>query len=151
MVRFEPTLENEILTDTTAAYLGCASAILNGITTENVSVGSTHHIQTNYFGYITPEEFGYILAKRNTFIKPKVIEGLDEGIPRAKFHEGRKLFEEERHRTPYLKPKFKFGRPKYSAFVFPCLCCGQNIRVPACCARVVVHCPICGSQFESWV
>lgn len=55
-LRFPGTEENEILTDTAAAYLGAGWLLLDAYREDAL----THQ----RFGYLTPEEFGYVLAKR---------------------------------------------------------------------------------------
>ncbi|EST34016.1 hypothetical protein N566_19045 [Streptomycetaceae bacterium MP113-05] len=47
---------NEILTDTAAAYLGSGWLLLDAFRQDGVS--------SQKLGYLTPEEFGYVLAKR---------------------------------------------------------------------------------------
>lgn len=67
-VRYEAELPNEVLTDTTATYLGCGTLILNGATEikERLDQNTTRRIR-QHFGYLTLAEFGYILAKRDLF------------------------------------------------------------------------------------
>ncbi|PWK66125.1 hypothetical protein BCL76_111176 [Streptomyces sp. CG 926] len=55
-LRFPGTTENEILTDTAATYLGAGWLLLDAYREDAL----THQ----RFGYLTPEEFGYVLAKR---------------------------------------------------------------------------------------
>jgi hypothetical protein len=64
-ISFKDTLQNEVLTDTTAAFLGCAWLILNS-SYEETSFSLT---TVNWFGYITQYEVGYILAKRDFLLK----------------------------------------------------------------------------------
>lgn len=53
---FPGTHDNEILTDTAAAYLGAGWLLLDAFRQDGVS--------SQKLGYLTPEEFGYVLAKR---------------------------------------------------------------------------------------
>jgi hypothetical protein len=53
---FPGTRANEILTDTAAAYLGAGWLLLDAYRQDSVS--------SQKLGYLTPEEFGYVLAKR---------------------------------------------------------------------------------------
>ncbi|MFF4429147.1 hypothetical protein ACFYZ4_08220 [Streptomyces sp. NPDC001513] len=55
-LRFPGTEENEILTDTAAVYLGAGWLLLDAYREDAL----THQ----KFGYLTPEEFGYVLARR---------------------------------------------------------------------------------------
>ena len=50
------TRDNEILTDTATAYLGAGWLLLDAFREDAVS--------SQKLGYLTPEEFGYVLAKR---------------------------------------------------------------------------------------
>ncbi len=69
-LRFSVERENEILTDTTAAYLGLGVLILGGILFQvTKDQFSTMETQTRHFGYLTPDEFGYLLAKRHIIFR----------------------------------------------------------------------------------
>lgn len=59
-LRFPTTPGNEILTDTAAAYLGAGWLLLDAYREDEL----THQ----KLGYLTPEEFGYVLAKRGRFL-----------------------------------------------------------------------------------
>ncbi|MFF8590048.1 hypothetical protein ACF061_01170 [Streptomyces sp. NPDC015220] len=50
--------DNEILTDTVATYLGAGWLLLDAFRQDGVS--------SQKLGYLTPEEFGYVLAKRSS-------------------------------------------------------------------------------------
>ncbi|MFI0985320.1 hypothetical protein [Streptomyces exfoliatus] len=53
---FPDTHENEILTDVVTAYLGAGWLLLDAYRQDGV--------ESQRLGYLTPEEFGYVLAKR---------------------------------------------------------------------------------------
>ncbi|MER6087945.1 hypothetical protein [Streptomyces bluensis] len=53
---FPGTRDNEILTDTAATYLGAGWLLLDAFREDRAS--------SQKLGYLTPEEFGYVLAKR---------------------------------------------------------------------------------------
>ncbi|MFG3045651.1 hypothetical protein ACGFZR_12080 [Streptomyces sp. NPDC048241] len=55
-LEFPTTAENEILTDTVTAYLGAGWLLLDAY--------REHGEASQKLGYLTPEEFGYVLAKR---------------------------------------------------------------------------------------
>ncbi|SPJ14772.1 conserved hypothetical protein [Syntrophobacter sp. SbD2] len=64
-LHFSETMENEILTDTAATYLGLGNLILNAYCEQKKRIDrNTTEFGTKWFGYLTPVEFGYILAKR---------------------------------------------------------------------------------------
>ncbi|MHC3452936.1 MULTISPECIES: hypothetical protein [Streptomyces] len=54
---FPGTRDNELLTDTAATYLGAGWLLLDAFRQDGVS--------SQKLGYLTPEEFGYVLAKRS--------------------------------------------------------------------------------------
>ena len=83
-IRFPDTFENEILTDTTAVYLGVGWLSLNAYreTTRQERRGffqNEVHTETTEekLGYLTPEEFGYILGKRSFAFGEKVDRLID--------------------------------------------------------------------------
>ncbi|WP_344079299.1 hypothetical protein [Streptomyces crystallinus] len=55
-LEFPGTRDNEILTDTVTTYLGAGWLLLDAFREDGVS--------SQKLGYLTPEEFGYVLAKR---------------------------------------------------------------------------------------
>ncbi|PWI43470.1 hypothetical protein [Streptomyces sp. ICBB 8177] len=56
--------DNEILTDTASAYLGAGWLLLDAYREESNVRGDRLVRQALKLGYLTPEEFGYVLAKR---------------------------------------------------------------------------------------
>ncbi|GAA3107351.1 hypothetical protein GCM10020254_61580 [Streptomyces goshikiensis] len=83
-LRFPTTAENEILTDTAAACLGPGWLLLDAYREDAL----THQ----KLGYLTPEEFGYVLAKRACllgedlsawFTSPQAYEAYVRGRERA--------------------------------------------------------------------
>lgn len=91
-LRFPGTEENEILTDTAAVYLGAGWLLLDAYREDAL----THQ----KFGYLTPEEFGYVLAKRaalfgedpsTLFTSPQAYEA---------YVRGRALAERDHHAAP---------------------------------------------------
>lgn len=79
---FPITRDNEILTDTTAVYLGVGWICLNAYrkTAEySQSMGATtRQIIEEKLGYLTPEEFGYVLGKRSLAFNEKLDEWLTQ-------------------------------------------------------------------------
>jgi hypothetical protein len=80
-LRFPITHDNEILTDTTAVYMGigwmCLNAYRKTVEHHQSSMGATlGQVNTatreEKLGYLTPEEFGYVLAKRCLALNEKV-------------------------------------------------------------------------------
>ncbi|GHH85157.1 hypothetical protein [Streptomyces capitiformicae] len=82
---FSGTRENEILTDTAATYLGAGWLLLDAFREDAAS--------SQKLGYLTPEEFGYVLAKRAQvfgedpsvwFTSPQAYSAYAEGRERAR-------------------------------------------------------------------
>ncbi|MFB7466415.1 hypothetical protein ACFCZ1_23475 [Streptomyces sp. NPDC056224] len=143
---FPTTAENEILTDTAAAYLGVGWLLLDAYREDAL----THQ----KLGYLTPEEFGYVLARRadlfgedpsTWFTSPQAYEA---------YVRGRALAERERRRAPLSaagsRARRRYARARRtgapaadgSAYrfepdgagpglrvSFPCPVCGQRLRV----------------------
>jgi hypothetical protein len=157
---FPGTRDNEILTDTAAAYLGSGWLLLDAYRESSVS--------TQKLGYLTPEEFGYVLAKRALafgedpspwFTSPQAYEAYTKGLA---------LAQRDVRRAP-LAGAGRLGRHRYVrdrragvasaaggyAFEghdpvrvsFPCPTCGQRIRVP-CRGRVRARCALCRSVLD---
>ncbi|MEU2850707.1 hypothetical protein ACFZB6_21545 [Streptomyces syringium] len=157
---FPGTRDNEILTDTAAAYLGAGWLLLDAYRESSVS--------TQKLGYLTPEEFGYVLAKRALvfdedpspwFTSPQAYEAYTKGLARARRDE----------RRPPLAAAGRLGRHRYTrdrrtargsaadgyAFEghdptrvsFPCPTCHQRIRVPVQ-GRLRARCGLCRTVLD---
>ena len=63
-IQFADRIKNEILTDTASVYLGTGWLALNAHRMSTTYSGDTHTTSTQTLGYVSPEELGYILAKR---------------------------------------------------------------------------------------
>ncbi|MGI5337334.1 hypothetical protein ACQEVS_08030 [Streptomyces sp. CA-181903] len=162
---FPGTRDNEILTDTVAAYLGAGWLLLDAYREDAVS--------TQKLGYLTPEEFGYVLAQRaevfaedprTWFTSPRAHDAYVRGAARAR----------QEARRPPLAAAGRLGRHRYArdrraagrgtgqappgagyAFEgrdpqrvsFPCPTCHQRIRVPVQ-GRLRARCGLCGSVHD---
>ncbi|MEV4438162.1 hypothetical protein AB0K09_03950 [Streptomyces sp. NPDC049577] len=154
---FPGTRDNEILTDTTTAYLGAGWLLLDAYRESQVS--------TQKLGYLTPEEFGYVLAKRAAvfgedpspwFTSPQAYDAYTRGRERARLD----------LRRPPLAAAGRLGRHRYAArrakgpgvyedyafeagdrVRFPCPTCHQRLRLPLR-GRVRARCGLCGSLLE---
>ncbi|OEU88378.1 hypothetical protein DB35_18850 [Streptomyces abyssalis] len=87
---FHGTRDNEILTDTATTYLGAGWLLLDAFRQDQVS--------SQKLGYLTPEEFGYVLAKRAAvfgegpevwFTSPQAYEAYLKGSGMARSDEAR--------------------------------------------------------------
>ncbi|MCY0951121.1 hypothetical protein [Streptomyces sp. H27-S2] len=161
-LRFPATADNEILTDTTAAYLGTGWLLLDAYREDAL----THQ----KFGYLTPEEFGYVLARRGRllgedlsawFTSPRAYEAYVRGRARAdRDHRRAPLAAAgtaERLRyararragtTPGRGSAYRFEEHGAGRLVsFPCPVCGQRLRLPVR-GPVRARCGLCCTVLE---
>ncbi|MEU6880643.1 hypothetical protein [Streptomyces sp. NPDC046712] len=158
---FPDTRKNEILTDVVTAYLGAGWLLLDAFREDGVS--------SQKLGYLTPEEFGYVLAKRAAvfgedpspwFTSPRAYEAWTRGREEAARDSRRPPLAAAgwaaRHR--YAKDR-RYGRAAADApyafegtgtsvrVSFPCPVCRQRLRVPTG-RQVRARCGVCGSVLE---
>ncbi|MDT0435376.1 MULTISPECIES: hypothetical protein [Streptomyces] len=164
---FPGTRDNEILTDTVAAYLGAGWLLLDAFRQDAAS--------SQKLGYLTPEEFGYVLAKRALvfgedpsvwFTSPQAYTAYGVGMERARQDErrppltaagwaGRRRYARDRRHalergTPVAPGAgYDFSREGAGPLrvSFPCPTCGQRIRVPVR-GRVRARCGLCRTVLE---
>jgi hypothetical protein len=159
---------NEILTDTATTYLGAGWLLLDAYREDAAS--------SQKLGYLTPEEFGYVLAKRallfgedpsTWFTSAQAYSAYVEGRQRALLDErqppltaagwaGRRRYARDRRQAQDRRP-VSAGRGAPYDFVpdprgplrvtFACPTCHQRIRVPVR-GRVRVRCALCGNVLE---
>ncbi|MCM2576515.1 hypothetical protein [Streptomyces meridianus] len=160
------TGENEVLTDTAAAYLGTGWLELDAFREDAVS--------SQKLGYLTPEEFGYVLAKRALlfgedpsvwFTSPQAYTAYTAGMAEARRdgerpplaaagRVGRHRYARDRRRAlgldragrtalPSVQDGYAFEEGAPLRVTFPCPVCCQRIRVPAEGRRVRVRCGLC--------
>ncbi|OKK19133.1 hypothetical protein AMK16_13325 [Streptomyces sp. CB00455] len=98
-LRFPTTAENEILTDTAAAFLGAGWLLLDAYREDAL----THQ----KLGYLTPEEFGYVLARRAAFFGEDPSPWFTSPQAYEAYLRGRALAGRERRRAPLAAA----GRP----------------------------------------
>jgi hypothetical protein len=160
-VRFSVEFENEILTDTTAVYVGFGPTMLNAVTETTRKLTSKNLVQvwTHHFGYLTLDEFGYVLAKRDAVYGTDSAPKIDPGTPSAAFERGRARCQGElRHRPFVIRPRYQrlfhllSGKGNSSApgirpITLSCPCCSQPLRIPKAHRKLSVRCPNCDSQF----
>ncbi|MFH8725977.1 hypothetical protein [Streptomyces termitum] len=155
------TAENEILTDVTAAYLGAGWLLLDAYRRDGV--------ESQKLGYLTPEEFGHVLAKRAAlfgedpspwFTSAVAYEAWVRGraeaareatappLAGAGWAERRRyVWERRRGRASDGAPYAFTGGSPATAVAFPCPVCGQRLRVPAG-RRLRARCGLCGTVLE---
>lgn len=164
---FPGTRDNEILTDTATTYLGAGWLLLDAYREDRDS--------SQKLGYLTPEEFGYVLAKRAAlfdedpriwFTSPQGYEAYTRGRARALRDEqqpplttagwaGRHRYAKERRhaldhpdapRAPDAPYVFEAQRDG-PRVAFSCPTCHQRIRVPVR-GRVRARCGLCGTVLD---
>ncbi|UNS96445.1 hypothetical protein MMF93_07950 [Streptomyces tubbatahanensis] len=158
---FPGTRDNEILTDTAATYLGAGWLLLDAFRQDALT--------SQKLGYLTPEEFGYVLAKRARlcgedpavwFTSPQAYEAYergralaarDEAVPplaAAPWWERRRYVRERRRGEPGGGQDgggYAFEADGSGVRVsFPCPTCRVRLRVPAR-GRVRARCGLCGA------
>ncbi len=148
-IRIDDTFSNEVLTDTTASFLGCSCLILNS-SFEEMSFG-TNLTTVHSFGYITQYEVGYILAKRDFLLQQDSSDLLIYGHSKE-FHDAGKDFFIKNLKRPYIKKTFignlasKFDVfLKKATITFRCICCEQQLRIPSLNKPLSVRCPLCNN------
>lgn len=165
---FPGTRENEILTDTAATYLGAGWLLLDAYREDSAS--------SQKLGYLTPEEFGYVLAKRAQvfgedpsvwFTSAQAYSAFAEGRVRALRDErqppltaagwaGRRRYARDRRHAQDLRSASPGSGVPYVftpdgrgplRVSFPCPTCHQRIRVPVR-GRVRARCGLCRTVLE---
>ncbi|MCZ7460962.1 hypothetical protein [Streptomyces sp. WMMC940] len=168
-LEFHGTRDNEILTDTVTTYLGAGWLLLDAYREDEVS--------SQKLGYLTPEEFGYVLAKRALvfdedpsvwFTSPQgytaytrgrdraLRDGRQPPLSAAGWNGRRRYAKDRRYAVDHPGP----GRPGHGSpyafeyapggglrVSFPCPTCHQRIRVPVR-GRVRARCGLCRTILE---
>ncbi|GHG71561.1 hypothetical protein [Streptomyces griseocarneus] len=159
-LEFPGTRDNEILTDTAAAYLGAGWLLLDAYRESSVT--------TQKLGYLTPEEFGYVLAKRAEafgedpspwFTSAQAYEAYTRGRERAR-RDGRqpplaaagrlvrhRYARDRRARAASPEAGYAFEGPDPLRVSFPCPTCHQRIRVPVR-GRLRARCALCRTELD---
>ncbi|MGW7430716.1 hypothetical protein ACWGIN_14325 [Streptomyces sp. NPDC054861] len=155
---FPDPAENEILTDVVTTYLGAGWLLLDAFREDAVS--------SQKLGYLTPEEFGYVLAKRAEvfgedpspwFTSVAGYEAWTRGREQAARDGRRPPLEaagwaarhryalERRHGTAGAGASYAFeGTGGSMRVAFACPVCWQRLRVPAG-RRLRARCRVCGT------
>ncbi|MCX4761240.1 hypothetical protein OG562_09690 [Streptomyces sp. NBC_01275] len=166
---FPGTRDNEILTDTATTYLGAGWLLLDAYREDAVS--------SQKLGYLTPEEFGYVLAKRSLvfgedpsvwFTSAQAYAAYAKGLERARADErqppltaagwaGRRRYARDRRQAQDRRPGAAAPDSSYAfapdpgrgplRVTFPCPTCHQRIRVPVK-GRVRARCGLCRTVLE---
>ncbi|OON71723.1 hypothetical protein [Streptomyces tsukubensis] len=162
---FAGTRNNEILTDTATTYLGAGWLLLDAY--------REHGPASQKLGYLTPEEFGYVLAKRSLvfgedpavwFTSPQAYTAYTAGLALARREAGQppltgagrtgRLRYARDRRLARDRPSHATASGTYSfdnrtplRVTFPCPTCHQKIRLPVR-GPVRARCSVCGSVLD---
>ncbi|MDR3082142.1 MAG: hypothetical protein LBV60_14665 [Streptomyces sp.] len=165
---FPGTRDNEILTDTATTYLGAGWLLLDAFREDGVS--------SQKLGYLTPEEFGYVLAKRALlfgedpaiwFTSPQAYTAYTKGMAQARRDEqqppltaagwtGRRRYAKDRRYAQEQSVTGSLPGVSYSftpaghgtlRVSFPGPTCLQRIRVPVQ-GRVRARCGLCRTVLQ---
>ncbi|MEW1656378.1 hypothetical protein [Streptomyces sp. NPDC093707] len=168
---FPGTRDNEILTDTVAAYLGAGWLLLDAY--------REHGPFSQKLGYLTPEEFGYVLAKRADFFGEDPAPWFTSPQAYDAYTAGRALSQKDAHRPPLAgagwTARLRYARDRRAAqdphrpapsaagdgyafepapgtgaplrVSFPCPACCQRIRVPVR-GRLQARCGLCKTLLD---
>ncbi|WP_031089844.1 hypothetical protein [Streptomyces sp. NRRL WC-3549] len=164
-LEFRGTRDNEVLTDTVTAYLGAGWLLLDAFRQDATS--------SQKLGYLTPDEFGYVLAKRALvfdedpsvwFTSPQAYPAYTAGRAKALGDlrrppltgagwAGRRRYARDRRRAvgsagtgPGDGYAFEDG-PGGLRVSFACPVCHQRVRVPVR-GRVRARCGLCRTVLE---
>ncbi|MFB9513434.1 hypothetical protein [Streptomyces purpureus] len=166
-LEFPGARDNEILTDTVTTYLGAGWLLLDAFREDELT--------SQKLGYLTPEEFGYVLAKRALafgedpspwFTSPQAYRAYTAGRARA-LRDGQqpplvaagwsgrhryakeRRYARERRGAPAAGVPYAFerGRGDDLRVSFPCPTCHQRVRVPVR-GRVRARCALCRTILE---
>jgi len=161
-LRLPETWQDEILTDTVAAYLGAGWLLLEAYREEPAMAGERITMAAFTLGYLTPEEFGYVLAKRALAFGDDIEPWLTGPQARDAYRAGLELAERELRRPPlaaapwparrlYARHRDRGTATAELAFdgpadarrvTFRCPTCFQRVRVP--CGRPLrARCGLC--------
>lgn len=165
---FPGTPANEILTDTATTYLGAGWLLLDAY--------REHGPFSQKLGYLTPEEFGYVLAKRAQFFgedpapwftSPQAYDAYTAGRARARedarrpplaaagwtarlrYAKDRRTAQDPKRGGPVRGPGdgYAFEGPAPLRVSFPCPTCHQRIRVPVR-GRLQARCGLCKTLLD---
>ncbi|MFC4497374.1 hypothetical protein ACFPA8_24900 [Streptomyces ovatisporus] len=166
---FHGTEDDEILTDTVTTYLGAGWLLLDAFRQDQLS--------SQKLGYLTPEEYGYVLAKRAAvfgedpavwFTSPQAYEAYVAGravargeaaqppLEGAGWADRRRYVRDRRRAQSHTAPPparavdggtYLFENHSPLRVSFPCPVCSQRIRVPVR-GRVRVRCGLCRTVLE---
>ncbi|MGW4159669.1 hypothetical protein [Streptomyces sp. NPDC004788] len=135
------TAENEILTDVVTTYLGAGWLLLDAFRQDRLS--------GQKLGYLTPDEFGYVLAKRAEVFHEDPSPWFTSTVAYEAWEKGRAEAARDWRRPPLAGAGWAARRLARAGGdgVFPCPVCGQRLRVTGA-RRVKARCGVCRTVLE---
>jgi hypothetical protein len=156
-IHFPDEFEEEILADTTATYLGFGTTILNAASRTKSWYDNNIQTKINHFGYLSLNEIGYIVAKRDMAFGQDSSQMLNSEFARSSLYSGSIRLQNELNRRPFVvRPLHQrifhslFGGSESKLIrqiMFNCPCCSQRLRLPETYRKISVRCPTCASRF----
>jgi len=154
---WKDTSANEILTDTTASFLGFGIAILNAADCKTENLVDATKTTWQYFGYLSLDEFGYVIARRDHAFGSSSRARIGQQRCKNAYDAGLKKYMGELKSRPF-SPRPWYQRilrhapisPEsalQSAIHFECPKCCKTLRLPEIRRKVSVHCPTCDARF----
>ncbi|MEV7276455.1 hypothetical protein [Streptomyces sp. NPDC093111] len=139
---FPTTPENEILTDVVTTYLGAGWLLLDAFRQDGMS--------SQKLGYLTPEEFGYVLAKRAEVFGEDPSPWFTSAVAYDAWVRGREEAARDWRHPPLAGAGWAARRRARAVGdgVFPCPVCGQRLRVAPARGRVRARCGVCATVLE---
>lgn len=167
-LEFPGTRDNEILTDTATTYLGAGWLLLDAYREEAAIRGERLMMSAYKLGYLTPEEFGYVLAKRARAFGDDIEPWFHSAQARDAYRAGLARAQQDLRQAPlaaagwgarrrYAKdrkalaagPGYSFeAGPSGVRVCFPCPTCFQRIRLP-CRGRLRARCALCHTELDA--
>jgi hypothetical protein len=166
-LEFAGTRDNEILTDTATTYLGAGWLLLDAYREEAAIRGERLMMSAYKLGYLTPEEFGYVLAKRARAFGDDIEPWFSSAQARDAYRAGAARAQQDLRCAPlaaagwaarrrYARdrrglasgPDYAFeATPTGVRVSFPCPTCFQRLRVP-CRGRFRARCALCKTELD---
>jgi hypothetical protein len=166
-LEFPGTRDNEILTDTATTFLGAGWLLLDAYREEAAIRGERLMMSAYKLGYLTPEEFGYVLAKRARVFGDDIEPWFRSAQARDAYRAGAARASQDLRRAPlaaagwaarrrYAKdrralasgPDYAFdGPPSALRVSFACPVCFQRLRLP-CRGRLRARCTLCRCELD---
>lgn len=154
---FTDTFQNEVLTDVAICCLGFGHSYLSAQRSFSYKVDrSRSENRTNTFGYITPDEIGFVLSVRQCITGENIKNQITSEYGRESFERGYRIFTKRLNSKPFVQSKLSrffhstTNNPNKTVMEFKCPICSQNMRVPLLRKKIIVTCPNCSTRLPCY-